>query len=204
MYSLAPPPNRLGTGAARPPAPRVSILYCQCPCLSGKDKIYKNESAACPIGADQRRNTVFLSLWNALCLVQIWAFLPKRGASWLLLYDEPHQGVTHIVTLATFGLGYFPQWWGQSVTHAHLGLSCPLNGLLNSVPESTGWCQFVTNTCSIWAPVAIEDSPVLDCPSLTKIGEWKVLNAILRWGNLAPPFSAAPRRRNFYGAPCIF
>lgn len=26
MYSLAPPPNRLGTGATRPPVPRVSIL----------------------------------------------------------------------------------------------------------------------------------------------------------------------------------
>lgn len=66
MYSLTPPPNRLGTGAARPPAPRVSILYCQCPCLSGKDKIYKNESAACPIGDDQRRNTGFLSLGDVL------------------------------------------------------------------------------------------------------------------------------------------
>ena len=54
--------DRLGTGAARPPAPRVNILHYQCLCLSEKDKIYKNESAASPIGADQRRNTGFLSL----------------------------------------------------------------------------------------------------------------------------------------------
>lgn len=157
MYSLAPPPNRLGTGAARPPAPRVSILYCQCSCLSGKDKIYKNESAACPIGADQRRNTGFLSLGDVLRPARPVKRVGSRLNRHLLIFEGKRRFI--------FWLGSFPHYRGKkSVTNAHLGLSCPLNGLLNSVPESTGWCQFVINACSIWAPVAIEDSPVLDCP----------------------------------------